>query len=72
MNGVVDQAVKRNTTSVANRAEAVSLPRSFVDIRHGAFDLRHLKLHVPFLFGVTGWKACLVKYVRFLVTGERD
>ena len=55
VNGVVDQAIKRNTTSVANRAEAVSFPRSFVDIRHGAFDSRCLKLHVPFLFTVTGW-----------------
>ena len=53
MNGVVDQAIKRNSSSVANRAEAVSFPRSFVDIRHGALDSRRLKLHVPFLLAVT-------------------
>lgn len=39
MNGVVDQSVRRNTSSVANRAEDARLPRAFVDIRHGAHEL---------------------------------
>ncbi|XP_024375786.1 uncharacterized protein [Physcomitrium patens] len=34
VNGVVDQSVRRNTSSVANRAEDARLPRVFVDIRH--------------------------------------
>jgi len=36
VNGVVDQSQKRNTTSVASRAEAAELPRVLVDIRHEA------------------------------------
>jgi len=36
VNGVVDQSVRRHTSSVANRAEDARLPRAFVDIRHGA------------------------------------
>lgn len=36
MNGVVDQSQKRNTTSVADRAEFAGLPRLLVDIRHEA------------------------------------
>ncbi|CAK9198992.1 unnamed protein product [Sphagnum jensenii] len=36
VNGVVDQSQKRNTTSVALRAEAAELPRVLVDIRHEA------------------------------------
>lgn len=35
MNGVVDQSQKRNTSSVAERAEFAGLPRLLVDIRHG-------------------------------------
>lgn len=35
VNGVVDQSQKRNTTSVASRAEDSQLPRLLVDIRHG-------------------------------------
>jgi hypothetical protein len=38
VNGVVDQSVRRNTSSVANRAEEARLPRVFVDIRHGAYE----------------------------------
>jgi predicted Rdx family selenoprotein len=34
VNGVVDQNARRNTASVANRAEDAGLPRAFVDIRH--------------------------------------
>ncbi|KAG0629372.1 hypothetical protein M758_1G098300 [Ceratodon purpureus] len=34
VNGVVDQSVRRNSSSVANRAEDAHLPRAFVDIRH--------------------------------------
>jgi hypothetical protein len=42
VNGVVDQSQKRNTTSVALRAEAAELPRILVDIRHGARLDHHL------------------------------
>jgi hypothetical protein len=42
VNGVVDQSQKRNTTSVALRAEAAELPRVLVDIRHGARLDHHL------------------------------
>jgi hypothetical protein len=42
VNGVVDQSQKRNTTSVASRAEAAELPRVLVDIRHGARLDHHL------------------------------
>jgi ribosomal biogenesis protein LAS1 len=42
VNGVVDQSQKRNTTSVALRAEAAELPRVLVDIRHGAHLDHHL------------------------------
>ena len=38
VNGVVDQSVRCNTSSVANRAEDARLPLVFVDILHGACE----------------------------------
>lgn len=44
MNGVVDQNARRNTASVANRAEDAGLPRAFVDIRHGSHQIPFIRV----------------------------